>query len=1693
MSRKLIITIASIGCAFALSLGGASSAYATQRIDMKVLLLGTSTAEPDYQSWQSALQREGVPFESIITSPGHTPITAATLSSTLPTGTREAKYQAIIVPVAGLPECTTTCVETLSATEKTAIEEYEQEFHVRQITGDTFPNESRGYSNTNTAGALDGVEGTLTTAGKALFPYIATAGKVRMDTGTFGYEAAPLATQAVGASFESLLEGPSKTSLAGVYTHANGVQELVETFNQNAAQLQAELLRHGALNWATRGVYFGDQRNYYEADIDDNFLFDDSWNTTTHETDFNPEDALREVNTDVANAAKWSAENKFRIDMLFNGGGSVSFAEEKATTIGGIGGIIGKVIGGGGKDPLLAEFQKDKNDFGWISHTWDHPNIDIGCASKAYIEAELNENNAFAAEAPGNGVGKEGTGGLGLTASTSATAALGNNNPSVIITGEHSGLANLLPGNPGVVDSPVWESVEANTDELKEETAGEISELPKGTYTYAITDDFSPGGGESAASMVTVEAKEAENSVTLEWGAVCHAAQYKIYREVAGSNKWSLIDTIDETKEAAPPNKLFADPEGKSVTKVTGGGALTQKVIDFGAAGTESTAPSSVDNAAETAYPQNPMLVSAFTGVGVKYFGSDASKAYPNPTIAGSIVPAFAAGETFTDGPAQAIPRYPTNIYYNVSTEQQEVDEFNTLYTPVASGGKCVASPTNTCETAPATFAGVVSDVDTNMFQHLMGNDPRPHYFHQPNMMGMPPAGAPNGTPPNTSPNKGDGLFYSVVNPMLAQYKTYFNSTTAPIEQPTMAQIGEILAEQLAWRQASASQVTGYIEGSQVTINNSGAAAVKIPLTGVTGVGSSYGGIQSGWTSAAPATSTVTSPTAWPAAPEPVQQEPQGSWVGKYGSEGYLLGAWDGVQDASDMPNVTPTVVQGSRYQWAANSSDVRALQSPDGAVRNASTLYGENEVKVQLAFATARTTNIHLYAVDWDALGRRQTITVEDGSGPRTVALAADFSKGAWVSLPINVAAGGTVTITAQRVAGPNAVLSGVFLGEGGTPPIVAGQELGSGWVTAFGSAGYDLAGWDGTNGDVAYMPNTTVSLLQGSRYQWELNTPDVRALPDAGQHMRNAGAYYDPNQIQVKLAFNAAYTGNLHLYAVDWDSLKRSETISVNGQIAVLSSFAKGAWVTFPINVAAGGTVTITVDRTAGPNALLSGIMLGDAGAPPEPAVTSAPQGSWVNSVGSGGYDLAGWEGSSDLAELPNAEVSLLQGSRYRWEANSSDKRALTDPSGLTRNPAAYYDPNEIQVKLTFPSGYAGNLHLYAVDWDHLTRRELITVKDKTAVLENDFGEGAWVAFPINVAAGGSIIIRVDRTFGPNALLSGIFLGDAGTPPGPTVTTEPKGNWVKTFGSAGYDLAGWDGPTGDASFLPNASLNVVQGARFQWESGVSDTRALSDPGQITRNVGAYYDPNQIKLQLNFTAAYSGNLHLYAVDWDSRGRAETIAVNGQTAVLGAFTNGAWATFPINVAAGGTVTITVTRTAGPNALLSGIFLGDAGPPPSPATTSAPQGSWVGVHGSGGYVLGGWNGSSDLTSLSNASLTVEQATRFTWAASTSDQRALESPGKSTRVAATYYDLRQIQLKLKFTSAYSGNLNLYAVDWDSLGRRELISVNGQSATLSSDFSQGQWVSFPISVAAGGTVTIVVDRLAGPNAVLSGVFLG
>ena len=310
---------------------------------------------------------------------------------------------------------------------------------------------------------------------------------------------------------------------------------------------------------------------------------------------------------------------------------------------------------------------------------------------------------------------------------------------------------------------------------------------------------------------------------------------------------------------AADTTSDFTNPT--STTNTAGGGAVEKTFTDTGTETTSVATPPTSGNADESPYEQNPALNAAFAGTlngGIKYFGSDASKPYPNPADGSFATGSYSgsensAGASFSDAGATAIPRYPTNIYYNVATNAQEVDEYQTLYDS-PPGGACVPiTGVTTCNASGTLFTinQITQSVDLGMFGHMMGNDPRPSYFHQTNLM--------------SQPGQGDGLFYETMNPLLTEYHQYFASN-APIEQYTMAQIATLLNDQAGWATAAGSQVTGNIAGNVVTVTNSG-AAIDIPLTGITTVGSDYAGSHSGWVNVPTGPSTYTAITPWPAPP----------------------------------------------------------------------------------------------------------------------------------------------------------------------------------------------------------------------------------------------------------------------------------------------------------------------------------------------------------------------------------------------------------------------------------------------------------------------------------------------------------------------------------------------------------------------------------------------------------------------------------------------------------------------------------------------------------------------------------------------------------------------------------------------------------------------------------------------------------
>jgi hypothetical protein len=196
----------------------------------------------------------------------------------------------------------------------------------------------------------------------------------------------------------------------------------------------------------------------------------------------------------------------------------------------------------------------------------------------------------------------------------------------------------------------------------------------------------------------------------------------------------------------------------------------------------------------------NPALAKAVAYTPVRWLGSDNSR-QPEP---------------YAIGKATTIPRHPSNLYYNVGTFAEQLDEYNWIYDE-----NCTNTAVTTCRTSPATWAEYVDAEATIMARHLLTNDPRPHYAHQNNLAE-------------------DGTLYPVLDALLARTKAWLK---VPIVQPYFRQIGELMARQAAWAGASAA-VSATYQGGKITLKSP--VAVKVPVTGTT-FGATYGGEKSGW------------------------------------------------------------------------------------------------------------------------------------------------------------------------------------------------------------------------------------------------------------------------------------------------------------------------------------------------------------------------------------------------------------------------------------------------------------------------------------------------------------------------------------------------------------------------------------------------------------------------------------------------------------------------------------------------------------------------------------------------------------------------------------------------------------------------------------------------------------------------------
>jgi hypothetical protein len=375
-------------------------------------------------------------------------------------------------------------------------------------------------------------------------------------------------------------------------------------------------------------------------------------------------------------------------------------------------------------------------------------------------------------------------------------------------------------------------------------------------------------------------------------------------------------------------------------------------------------------------------------------------------------------------------------------------------------------------------------------------------------------------------------------------------------------------------------------------------------------------------------------------------------------------------------------------------------------------------------------------------------------------------------------------------------------------------------------------------------------------------------------------------------------------------------------------------------------------------------------------------------------------------------------------------------------------------------------------------------------------------------SVAAGTYSVTAVARDNGGATTTSAAIALTVATPPPASTTaavtyvgtdSSTAGSWKGVYGSQGYTIAN------HAASVPTYAAIQQPGAlAYTWVSSTTDPRALTKTAASDRIASTWYGTS-MDLGIDLLDGQFHRVALYFLDWDARGRTESVdvldAVSGallDTRPVAGFAGGQYVVWNLK----GRVVLRIRLTGGTNAVYSAAFFDAVAPPPAapppatpPQTTAsfagtntAAQGNWTGAFGAAGFSL-----ANEGTSLPAFAVVKQNSPAWTWLSSTTDPRALLRSASPGRIASTWYG-STLDVDVTLTDSRTHKVSLYLVDWDVRGRTQTMQVlDAVTGTVldsrsASNFGGGQYWSWTV----GGHVIVRVTVTGPANAVYSGVFI-
>lgn len=426
-------------------------------VDMKLLILATDGNEPGLAAIKSFLDHMGTPYNVILLAKGQA----------LPQLDNGAKgfYQGVILTIGNLGICDPGCRSALPLNEWARLDRYAKAFKVRMVSYYTYPEARYGLIPTSAVSTSDASPAyvNLTSAGAGVFPYLRPTASVKVAN-SYVYTATTNA--AAGETTTPILR--LGNAVVGV-THrkADGRELMALTMDNNPYLFHSAVFHYGVIQWVTKGIFLGARQAYFTPQVDDLFLANDLFDSSkaacipagfTTDPTFDPAGqcpTLRVEGRDLSGLAAWQSNirsnpqfSKFRVSMAFNGYG--------ATEAG----------GASAGDTLVTEAVRQKNNFYWINHTYDHENLDCYkpvANSGICRAANVAESNAEIA----SNVSLANSLGLPLDGASMVTPGIsGLRNPAFLSAAAARGIKYLIAdlsrpeGVPASPNTGIWSSLQ---------------------------------------------------------------------------------------------------------------------------------------------------------------------------------------------------------------------------------------------------------------------------------------------------------------------------------------------------------------------------------------------------------------------------------------------------------------------------------------------------------------------------------------------------------------------------------------------------------------------------------------------------------------------------------------------------------------------------------------------------------------------------------------------------------------------------------------------------------------------------------------------------------------------------------------------------------------------------------------------------------------------------------------------------------------------------------------------------------------------------------------------------------------------------------------------------------------------------------------------------------------------------------